>query len=113
MAKFEYKIGNETNPRDQFLFIIRFFLAYLYRWLIYHYLAKLWFDIISGWDYDANYLTYYDKWKMKGRHSDPQPISCHRCTWAGPRKKAIHGYHWNGIDDMEPVDECPVCGSEV
>lgn len=48
-----------------------------------------------------------------GRHDDPTPIMCPRCLWAGPRRWLVHTYCGVGVDDVEPVDECPRCGLEI
>ncbi len=48
-----------------------------------------------------------------GRHDDPTPVVCERCLWTGPLRWTIHTYHACGDDDVEPVDECPRCGSDI
>jgi hypothetical protein len=47
---------------------------------------------------------------MGGRHSDPDPVMCPRCLWAGPARWLVHGYASYGYEDVEPQDECPRCG---
>ena len=47
-----------------------------------------------------------------GRHDSPKAMWCERCGWVGPLRWAIHTYAGCGDDDVEPVDECPRCGSE-
>lgn len=60
------------------------------------------------------------RWRTKsamsysyGRHDDPTPVMCPRCLWAGPRRWLVHTYTAVGMDDVEPVDECPRCGQEL
>jgi hypothetical protein len=48
-----------------------------------------------------------------GRRECPEPRVCERCGWAGPHRWMIHTYRASGRDDVEPIDECPVCGWEV
>ena len=48
-----------------------------------------------------------------GRHTDPHPVMCPICLWAGPVRWLKHGYAACGEDDVEPVDECPRCGYEL
>jgi len=59
--------------------------------------------------------------EIHGRHEDPTPIKCEECGWEGQAKDAIHTYTGTGVyitdsgqpdEDVEPVDECPECGSE-
>jgi len=55
------------------------------------------------------------------RHCCRLVIKCEECGWQGKIKEAIHTYCGTGAyvtpdgnydEDIEPVDECPECGSE-
>jgi len=47
------------------------------------------------------------------RHHCRLVIKCEDCGWQGETREAVHTYHDDGTgEDVEPVDECPVCGSE-
>jgi hypothetical protein len=48
-----------------------------------------------------------------GRHTDPRPVLCPLCLWGGARRWLYHTYGPCGVDDVEPVDECPRCGTEL
>lgn len=50
-----------------------------------------------------------------GRREDTDPVYCPRCLWAGPTRWLVHTYTggWDEDSDVEPVDECPRCGTEV
>lgn len=48
-----------------------------------------------------------------GRREDTNPIICPCCLWAGMRRWAFHGYASVDGEDVEPVDECPRCGSDI
>ncbi len=48
-----------------------------------------------------------------GRRESPEPIMCRCCLWAGMVRWTVHTYTACGEDDVEPVDECPRCGSEI
>ena len=62
----------------------------------------------------TNKPEFYD------RRTDPTPVKCEDCGWQGLAKDAVHTYRGIGIfftpdgydEDVEPVDECPECGSE-
>jgi len=48
------------------------------------------------------------------RYDDTTPVYCEDCGWKGQVRDCVHTYR--GIPgtggDVEPVDECPKCGSE-
>jgi hypothetical protein len=46
-----------------------------------------------------------------GRHESPKAAYCEQCGWIGPYRWLVHGYAGCGNDDVEPIDECPRCGS--
>lgn len=48
-----------------------------------------------------------------GRHTDATPIMCPYCLWAGPERWLVHGYVGVDEDDVEPVDYCPKCFTEL
>jgi uncharacterized Zn finger protein len=48
-----------------------------------------------------------------GRREDPSPIECRQCGWTGRVMDAVHTYQPDGMDDVEPVDNCPQCGSVI
>lgn len=60
-------------------------------------------------------LRRHIRWAwMWGRRDSPEPTRCDECGWRGPRRWTVHTYHDDGShEDVEPVDECPVCGAEV
>ena len=44
---------------------------------------------------------------------DVTAVRCNRCGWTGKVKDLVHGYYPVDDDgDVEPVDECPACGSD-
>jgi hypothetical protein len=48
-----------------------------------------------------------------GRHVDWTPAECLACGWRGSVRWLWHGYQDDGTgEDVEPVDECPKCGSD-
>jgi len=47
------------------------------------------------------------------RRESPEPALCDECGWRGPRRWAVHAYRDDGCGDVEPVDECPLCGGDV
>lgn len=52
-------------------------------------------------------------WHSWGRHESPEPIKC-ECGWAGPVRWLVHTYGDDGSgEEVELVDECPRCGSEI
>lgn len=50
---------------------------------------------------------------LGGRRYDWWPVRCHECGLVMRTKDAYHGYQDDGMGDVEPVDECPRCGTEV
>ena len=49
-----------------------------------------------------------------GRRTDPREAWCSHCAWMGPAMDAEHGYRPTAEPgDVEPVDTCPECGSEI
>jgi len=47
------------------------------------------------------------------RRDDPTPVKCNRCGWTGMIKDMAHTYRDDGSgEDVEPVDECPECGTD-
>ena len=49
---------------------------------------------------------------ITSRYSDPTEIYCPKCGWKGKAMDCTHTYKPVSPDDVEPVDLCPVCGSE-
>ena len=80
---------------------------WLLRWLF----AWLW---TQTWGYWRVYKGVPAPWAwMWGRHESPEPTLCRRCFWAGPHRWTFHTYYPDGLDDIEPVDECPRCGAVI
>jgi len=48
-----------------------------------------------------------------GRHTDPDPVLCPLCLWGGARRWLVHTYAMCSEEDVEPIDECPRCGTEL
>ena len=89
-------------------------------WMIPRYwLADAWWHLWHWWlvwkHRDKRGDSFYRWYVMpgRGRHSDVDPIICPVCFWAGPIRWLVHGYGPCGEDDVEPVDECPRCGTEL
>ena len=52
-------------------------------------------------------------WDAYSRTEDPCPAICVHCGWAGRWKDLVHGYKPDFTNrDVEPIDNCPDCGSE-
>lgn len=73
---------------------------------------------LQGHGYGRNWLYHLCRWPYYGgRRFDWEPVYCdpadEGCGWRGPRRWTFHTYHGCGDDDVEPADECPVCGMEV
>lgn len=57
---------------------------------------------------------------MESRHTDLSPVRCLDCGWEGKAYECVHTYRSDGSSnpdgsptgEVEPVDECPECGSE-
>lgn len=49
---------------------------------------------------------------MCGRRNDPTEVECQDCGWKGQRKDMVHDYAQIDEEEVEPIDECPECGSE-
>lgn len=50
---------------------------------------------------------------MSSRYDDPTPVQCSKCGWKGKIKDMFHTYRDDGSgEDVEAVDECPVCGTD-
>ncbi len=45
------------------------------------------------------------------RYEDKTLVECDECHWRGTIADCIHTYR-NYIDESEPVDLCPKCGSD-
>ena len=54
------------------------------------------------------------------RNEDPAWVECEDCHWIGQVKDCVHTYREDGTTmpdgsptgEVEPVDECPECGSQ-
>jgi hypothetical protein len=76
---------------------------------------RLWLKWKHRWLRKVDPMGYH--WRVScpggGRHTQPDPVLCHRCFWGGPVRWLVHTYTACGEDDVEPVDECPHCGMEL
>jgi len=58
--------------------------------------------------------------EIYSRYDDPTPVRCSRCGWEGLVSECVHTYRGYSVRlsdetqdaDVEPVDECPRCGSD-
>jgi rRNA maturation endonuclease Nob1 len=51
---------------------------------------------------------------MESRNTDTTIVECEDCGWRGMAKDCYHTYRGYGHGesaDVEPIDECPKCGS--
>ena len=88
--------------------LLRYAFAWLWSTLVWH--PALDFQIWL-WPWRLSWLPWLPS--FQGRHTDPDPVMCRRCLWAGMRRWCVHGYAAVGEDDVEPCDYCPRCGGEM
>lgn len=70
-------------------------------WLWYSWIFVLWIGKKTGHRY----------WWNAGRRSDGDPTVCDNCGWVGRVRECVHTYENDGAGDVEPIEECPKCGS--
>jgi len=75
-------------------------LFWLWRYAV---VAAFWGYLVSITE--RRYSSRWDTWA---------PAMCRACGWAGPGRWATHGYEDDGTgEDVEPMDYCPNCGTEL
>lgn len=110
----------EYDPQSAFEYLLLPWSAarWTFAWcwsLVYYPLCKL------QWWIRANMprlflLTRYILPFGGGRWEDVTPVHCPHCLWCGPTRWLVHtygGYADEFEDNIEGVEECPRCGSEV
>lgn len=77
-----------------------------------------WWLAVAMWRFQSSrFWILWRRWicgtnYMGGRSIDWTPTRCDECGWRGPERWCFHTYHGCAEDDVEPVDECPECGSD-